>query len=113
MPLEVLIAAPVAIPSAVHQPLSPYTTLFRSAANDAAGVHEERAPPGHVAHPVVLVGDAEALRRFGAPVGEAGEVEDERLDRKSTRPNSSHPARSYAAAGYSNEHSIQAGKACQ
>src|SRR5579859_4684186 len=49
------------------------------AADHAAGVEKERAAPRDVPHPVVLEGDAEAVRRFRIPVGEERKVEVERL----------------------------------
>src|SRR4029077_13576624 len=46
---------------------------------------EEGAAPGDVAHPVVLEGDAEAVRGLGVPVGEEREVEVERLHPRDVR----------------------------
>src|SRR5438876_9286629 len=71
--------------------LFPYTTLFRS----LQGI--ERQPPEHVGGVVAL-----AVGRFGMSilVGHDGEEKDrgpdQKLDRKSTRLNSSHPSISYA-----------------
>src|SRR4029077_17291154 len=49
------------------------------AAHDSVGVEQKRGARGDVAHPVVLVLDAEAVGRFGVPVGEEREVEVEGL----------------------------------
>src|SRR5699024_12528735 len=69
-----------------RSPLFPYTTLFRSSATDPTQNHEAYRQ-GHLPGAVYVSMTRKRLRA-GGPVG--------KLDRKSTRLNSSHVSISYA-----------------
>src|SRR5207253_9533910 len=70
--------------------LFPYTTLFRSEV--AARLHRDQRLP----QPALHVGDAPRAQPAGGVDRLGLEVRRQRLDRKSTRLNSSHVAISYA-----------------
>src|SRR3712207_7959173 len=78
--------------------LFPYTTLFRSRAEDEAGDH---AAPGEAVQVGQLLGDADRRIVEGKAVADHEDrgvlgVARQRRDRKSTRLNSSHANISYA-----------------
>src|SRR2546430_13223055 len=68
--------------------LFPYTTLFRSIGSSAAKIDEEKM--------ILETGRQTCAREIGEAGGSAGDIDDWRQDRKSTRLNSSHSQISYA-----------------
>src|SRR5690242_21130888 len=78
--------------------LFPYTTLFRSRAEKAAGVEipVELGAAFHIANQVILANDELGIIPRMIGVTHFDRVSIELLDRKSTRLNSSHMSISYA-----------------
>src|SRR5258708_19413893 len=80
-----------------RSPLFPYTTLFRSKMSFAPGEHVAGSNAHSEQHPPVLGHTGIAIGALLLHVDRnAGVSEDRRIDRKSTRLNSSHQIISYA-----------------